>query len=181
MKNPMNYIVILLLLLIPLVSISCGGSYAPLPTVNYVDANRYLGKWYEIARLPNKFQSQCEQSIAEYSLLDSETIRVVNRCRQIDTAKSDEAQGKAFIVPNTGNAKLKVQFFWPFKGDYWIIALDTLNYQYSMVGEPGRKYLWILSRNPKLEPEIFSMLKKQATEQGFDVTKLIVTNSGSDG
>lgn len=162
-------------MLMAAINISCGGNYAPLPTVSYVDPARYLGKWYEIARLPNKFQSQCDQSTAEYSKIDDETIRVVNRCSQLDSGKSSEASGKAFIVPNTGNAKLKVQFFWPFKGDYWIIALDTVGYQYVMVGEPSRKYLWILAREPKLELKVFAELKKFAAEKGFDISKLIVS------
>jgi apolipoprotein D and lipocalin family protein len=157
-------------------SFACGGSYAPLPTVDYVDPVKYLGKWYEIARLPNSFQKQCAQSTAEYSLIDNETIRVVNRCTQKDSSKPDEATGKAFIVPNSGNAKLKVQFFWPFKGDYWIIALDKENYQWVVVGEPSRKYLWILARQASIDTDLFNKLKDIAKDKGFDVSKLIVTD-----
>ena len=82
--------------------------------------------------------------------------------------------GKAFVVPNTGNARLKVQFFWPFKGDYQIIALDE-NYQYALVGSKNRKYLWILSRSPEMEDGLYTDLKKHATEQGFDVGPIIRT------
>ena len=156
-------------------SFACGGSYAPLPTVDHVDPVKYLGKWYEIARLPNSFQKQCAQSTAEYSKIDDETIRVVNRCSQTNSDKSDEVEGKAFIVPNSGNAKLKVQFFWPFKGDYWIIALDKENYQWVVVGEPSRKYLWILARHEAIDKELFSKLTDIAKEKGFDVSRLIVT------
>lgn len=162
---------------ISLIWSGCGGSYAPLPTVDYVDPVKYLGKWYEIARLPNSFQKQCAQSTAEYSMIDNETIRVVNRCTQLDSSKPDEATGKAFIVPNSGNAKLKVQFFWPFKGDYWIIALDKENYQWVVVGEPKRKYLWILARHASIDKSLFSRLKDIAREKGFDVSRLIVTDA----
>jgi apolipoprotein D and lipocalin family protein len=158
-------------------SFACGGSYAPLPTVDYVDPVKYLGKWYEIARLPNSFQKQCAQSTAEYSKIDDETIRVVNRCSQTGSDKSDGIEGKAFVVPNSGNAKLKVQFFWPFKGDYWIIALDKENYQWAIVGEPKRKYLWILARQASIDNKLFTQLKEMAGEKGFDVSKLIVTES----
>ncbi len=163
--------------LMSLLSFACGGSYAPLPTVDYVDPVKYLGKWYEIARLPNSFQKQCSQSTAEYSKIDDETIRVVNRCAQLNSSESDEVTGKAFIVPNSGNAKLKVQFFWPFKGDYWIIGLDKENYQWVVVGEPKRKYLWILARQASIEKDLFNRLKVLAKEKGFDVSKLIVTGA----
>jgi len=157
-------------------SFACGGSYPPLATVDYVNPAKYLGKWYEVARLPNSFQKQCAQSTAEYSKIDDETIRVINKCSQIGSNKSDGVEGKAFIVPNSGNAKLRVQFFWPFRGDYWIIALDTVNYTWAVVGEPSRKYLWILARESSLDKNTFEQLKKIASDKGFDVSKLIVTD-----
>lgn len=156
----------------------CGASnYAPLDVVDKVDVNRYLGKWYEIALLPNSFQKGCNCTTAEYSLIDEETIRVVNTCRKDSvTGEIDQANGKAFIVDGTNNAKLRVQFFWPFRGDYWIIDLDKENYQYAVVGTPSRKYLWILSRTPKMDDELFNSLVEKCGTKGFDVSKLIRTD-----
>ncbi|PKL82740.1 MAG: hypothetical protein CVV24_08535 [Ignavibacteriae bacterium HGW-Ignavibacteriae-3] len=161
-----------------LVLFSCGSSnYAPLDVVEKVDVNRYLGKWYEIALLPNSFQKGCNCTSAEYSLIDSETIRVVNTCRKDSvTGETDTANGKAFIVEGSNNAKLRVQFFWPFRGDYWIIDLDKDNYEYAVVGTPSRKYMWILSRTPKMNEDLFNSLVEKCKTKGFDVSKMIKTN-----
>ena len=155
---------------------SCSGSYPPMRTVDHVDLNRYLGTWYEIARLPNSFQEGCLCTTAEYELIDENTIRVTNTCRQ-DSALGDldRAEGKAWVVPNSGNAKLEVSFFWPFKGDYWIIDLDKENYKYALVGTPSRKYLWILSRAPQLADSINNKLLSVAKQEGFDLTNFIKT------
>lgn len=155
----------------------CGtANYAPLATVDSVDINRYLGKWYEIAHLPNSFQKGCFGSTAEYSLIDSETIRVVNSCSKDSlNGEPDQANGKAFVVENSGNSKLRVQFFWPFRGDYWIIDLDKENYSYAVVGTPSRKYLWILARRPVLEQSLYKTLIERCREKGFDVSKLEIT------
>ena len=156
--------------------INCSGNYPPMRTVDNVDLERYLGTWYEIARLPNSFQEGCLCTTANYELIDSETIRVTNTCRQ-DSALGDldKAEGKAWIVPNSGNAKLEVSFFWPFKGDYWIIDLDKENYEYALVGTPGRKYLWILARAPQLADSIYNRLTAVAKEEGFNLTEFIKT------
>ncbi len=155
----------------------CGtANYAPLATVDSVDINRYLGKWYEIAHLPNSFQKGCFASTAEYSLIDSETIRVVNSCNKDSlNGEIDQANGKAFVVENSGNSKLRVQFFWPFRGDYWIIDLDKDNYSYAVVGTPSRKYLWILYRKPDMEQSLYNTLIERCREKGFDVSKLEIT------
>ena len=113
----------------------------PLKTVDHVDLNRYLGKWYEIARLPNRFEKKCHRDVtAEYSR-DGQKIIVHNSCIQQD-GKPNVAEGRAKVVDATTNAKLKVTFFWPFYGNYWIIGLDS-EYRWAVVGEPGRKYMWI--------------------------------------
>ncbi|MEJ2545696.1 MAG: lipocalin family protein, partial [Calditrichaceae bacterium] len=118
-------------------------------TVNYVDLNRYVGVWYEIAKIPNRFQKQCvSNTTATYSMNEDGTIKVINRCLQ-DDGSEDEAIGEARVVDTTSYAKLEVSFvsifcvhlFW---GDYWIIGLDE-SYQYAIVGTPSRKYGWILS------------------------------------
>jgi len=148
-------------------------NYAPLETVDNVDVQRYLGKWFEISNLPNSFQKGCTCTSAEYSLIDSTTIRVTNRCKK--DGEIDDANGKAYLVEGTGNAKLKVQFFWPFRGDYWIIDLDKQNYSYAVVGTPSRKYLWILSRTPKMEETLYNSILEKCKAKGFDVSKVVKT------
>lgn len=155
----------------------CGTSnYAPLETVQNVDIQRYIGKWYEIAHLPNSFQKNCFGSTAEYSIIDSETIRVINACNKDSiNGKTDMVKGKAFVVENSGNSKLRVQFFWPFRGDYWIIELDKDKYSYAVVGTPSRKYLWILAREPQMDSNIYNMLLEKCRQKGFDTDKLLIT------
>lgn len=147
--------------------------YPPLDVVKKVDIDRYLGKWYEIARLPFSQQEGCSCTTAEYELIDSTTIRVINKC--IKEGELDDATGKAFVVEGSNNAKLRVQFFWPFRGDYWVIELDEDNYQYAIVGTPSRKYMWILSRTPRMDEEIYNSLIQKANNKGFDISKLIRT------
>jgi len=138
-------------------------------TVESVDLNRYTGLWYEIARLPNRFQKQCIKNVtANYQLLPDGKIEVVNRCLQTD-GEADEVTGIAKVVDLATNSRLKVSFFRPlgislFWGDYWIIGLGT-NYDYAVVGTPDRKYGWILARQARLEQkqleEIFNLLRQQ--------------------
>jgi apolipoprotein D and lipocalin family protein len=145
--------------------------YPFLQVVPKVDINKYLGKWYEIASLPVSQQKGCYCTTAEYSIIDSTTIKVLNKCRKDSiNGKYDEAEGKAFVVEGSNNAKLKVQFFWPFRGDYWIIDLDE-NYQYAVVGVPSRKYFWILSRTPKMDEELLNLLLTRVKEKGFDISR----------
>lgn len=125
-------------------------SASPLTAVDNVDLRRYAGKWYEIARYPNRFQSKCQSdTTAIYTLRDDGKVQVVNACREKD-GKVTTARGTAKVVDKKTNAKLKVIFFWPFYGDYWVIGLSP-DYQYAIVGEPSRKYLGILSRTPSME------------------------------
>jgi len=140
-----------------------------LVTVNKVDLNKYTGLWYEVAKIPNSFQDQCAYgTTAEYKIDQDGDIIVTNSCYD-DEGKLDVAEGLAKVVDKNTNAKLEVSFvsflgIRPFWGDYWIIGLDE-NYQWAIVGTPGRKYGWVLSRTPSL-PEstmqtIFEMLKSQ--------------------
>ena len=139
--------------------------HPPLPTVETVDLSRYLGDWYEVALIPNQFQKDCvSDTRANYSL-QGEDIRVHNRCRRAD-GKIKEADGIAKLVQGSGNAKLRVSFFRPFYGDYWILALDS-DYQWVLVGEPGRKYGWILSRSPTLNDSIMQHLLDKAASLGY--------------
>lgn len=146
-----------------------------LETVNNVDVNKYSGKWYEIANYPNSFQKNCFATTAEYTLTDKGYLIVENRCKKgnIDGEESN-IKGKAFIVKNSNNSKLKVQFFWPFKGDYWIIGLEE-NYQWAVVSDPSRKYLWILSRQNKLDDLTYDTILKLLENKGFDLTKIVKT------
>ena len=145
-----------------------------LETVSRVDLARYTGQWYEIARLPNGFQKKCADSVsANYTLRSDGSIKVVNRCRKASGAFTT-ATGKAKIVNKTTNAKLKVTFFWPFYGDYWILDLGP-NYEYSVVGNRSRKYLWILSRTPQIDEGLYQRLLANMQRKGFDTTKMIRT------
>ncbi|MDD2320704.1 MAG: lipocalin family protein [Geobacteraceae bacterium] len=147
-----------------------GTSLPPPETVPKVDLSRYMGIWYEIARYPNTFQQECRNSTATYTLREDGTVTVVNRCRR-DSGK-EEAHGTAKVVDRTTNAKLKVTFFWPFYGDYWILALGT-DYDYAVVGTPDRKYLWILSRTPEIEESRYQTLLVKIRELGFDPDRLL--------
>src|SRR5664280_1540896 len=145
-----------------------------LPTVvESVDLNRYKGKWFEIARLPNFFERKLKCTSAEYSLRDDGKISVINAGNYItDPQKSNSAKGVAWIPDKNFPAKLKVQFFWPFSGDYWIMELDK-DYRYVLVGEPSFKYLWILAREKKMDEETYNMLLRKAIENGYDVKPII--------
>jgi apolipoprotein D and lipocalin family protein len=138
-----------------------------------VELEKYLGKWYEIAHLPAKFQEGCNETTATYTLMDNGVISVLNECKRNGEAK--QARGKAKVVDKTSNAKLKVTFFWPFYGDYWIIKLGD-DYDYSVVGTPNRKYLWILSRTPQMDDKLFSELVNFSELKGFNVKSLIKTS-----
>jgi apolipoprotein D and lipocalin family protein len=144
-----------------------------LEVVPHVELKRYLGKWYEIARLPARFQEGCTDTTATYALSEDGGISVLNEC--IKDGKVKQAKGKAKVVDKNSGAKLKVTFFWPFYGDYWIIDLGN-DYDYAVVGTPNRKYLWILSRTPQMDDELFSQLIESVKSKGFDVNNLIITS-----
>jgi apolipoprotein D and lipocalin family protein len=143
-----------------------------LQTVSAVDLQKYSGKWFEIASFPQQFQKGCHCTTAEYTISEKGYVIVENRCnRDSINGKQSYIKGKAFADKNTGNAKLKVQFFWPFRGKYWIIDLAN-DYSYAVVSNPNKKYLWILSRTPKMDIEIYQQIIKRLMEKGFDLTKL---------
>jgi len=140
----------------------------PLTVVDTVDLERYLGKWYEIASYPAWFQKGCTGSTAEYSQLPDGKIQVINRCRKDNLdGPFKESKGKAEVADTATNAKLKVWFFWPFKGNYWIIDLSP-DYQWAVVGEPSRKYLWILSRTPFIEEAVYRGILERLPQKGYD-------------
>lgn len=147
-----------------------------LKVATYVDIDRYLGTWYEIARKPVSFEKDCYGTLAHYSLReDGKTINVVNTCHKKSlSGPSSSSMAKAWVVDRATNAKLKVQFQWPFRGDYWILEVGR-DYNYALVGEPKRKNLWILSRTPTLPHRLTSRLLADARQQGFDTDDLIFT------
>ena len=149
-----------------------------LATVERVDLQRYIGKWHEIALLPNRFQAQCiADTTATYAMKDNGNIEVTNRCKLAD-GKYEVALGEAKLATPNDTTKLKVRFApWYLSwlpqvwGNYWVIMLDP-NYQYAVVSEPDRKMLWILSRTPTLNDETLTNIKSRLTALAFDVTKL---------
>ena len=140
--------------------------------VEDLDLQRYVGKWYEIARIPNRFQKKCDaNTTAEYTLLEDGRIEVLNRCRK-ENGEYMDAKGVAKLAAGDNPARLEVSFvkvfgrslFW---GDYWVIGLGE-DYDYAIVGHPDRKYGWILSRTPQLDDETLQSIHEQLIVQGYD-------------
>lgn len=144
----------------------------PLQTVSTVDINQYSGKWIEIARYENRFEKGCFGATADYTLEDK-SIKVINRCYDAKGILTGDAIGKAYPIDDT-NAKLKVTFFWPFYGDYQVIMLAD-DYRYSVVGDPSRKYLWILSRDKVLSESDKKNILATLPTFGYDPSKLYWT------
>lgn len=134
---------------------------------------RYLGQWYEVARLDHSFERGLSKVTADYSLRDDGGVRVLNRGYSAADQKWKEAEGKAYFVGQPDQGYLKVSFFGPFYGAYVIAELDHENYQYSLVTGPNTSYLWILSRTPTLDGATKDRLVKKASSLGFDTSKLI--------
>jgi apolipoprotein D and lipocalin family protein len=148
-------------------------SKSKVTSVGSVDLVRYTGTWYEIARLPNRFEKNLKNITANYTLRDDGRINVLNKGVRTDKdGKIDSAHGIAWLPDKSVTSRLKVRFFWPFSGDYWVLKLDP-EYRFVLVGEPSCKYLWILSRTPQLDENIVEDLLRTAQEMGFDTTKMI--------
>jgi apolipoprotein D and lipocalin family protein len=154
----------------------------PPPTQDWVDLGRYAGRWYEIARFPNRFQDKCAGDVsANYTLRADGRVTVVNECRKADGSLT-RAEGVARKADAGGPAsRLKVRFapvwlsFLPMVwGDYWIVALDR-DYRHAVVGDPERKYLWILSRDPAMDDATYGTLAAAAATAGFDTERLVRT------
>ena len=158
--------------LAPLLALFSCNDAGNLPTVPRVDVKRYAGKWYEVASFPQTFQKGCFCTTAEYTLSAPDEVVVENRCKR--NGKTSYIKGSARVVKNSGGAKLKVQFFWPFTGNYWIIHLDP-DYRWAVVSEPSKEYLWILSRTPSLPPDVLQPILQTLEKQGFDLKKLQYT------
>ena len=148
-------------------------------TVEYVDISRYMGKWYEIAKIPNRFQKNCKgNTTATYTMLESGDVNVVNQCLE-NNGFVNTAEGIARIADSESNSKLKVSFFSIFGihlfwGNYWIIYLDE-DYGNVIVGEPGRKYGWILSRKTSLSPDELKTLYNALEKNGYQTEDFVPT------
>jgi apolipoprotein D and lipocalin family protein len=164
--------------LLALLAAGCAATPSDPPeTVERVDLERYTGRWYEIARIPNRFQDQCAGgTTAEYSLRDDGRIGVINRCVTEDGG-IDEARGVARVVDPQTNARLEVSFVdllgWQlFWGDYWILGLGP-EYQWSLVGHPQRRYGWILSRTPSIAPATRERIDDLLRANGYDPGRFV--------
>lgn len=157
-----------------LFSVFSGPITTSVKTVGYVNLNRYTGTWYEISRFPNSFEKGLKCVTATYTLRDDGRITVLNKGHKIENpAVVKQSQGVAWIPDKTYPAKLKVRFFWPFSGDYWILSLDP-SYRFVLVGDPSLKYLWILSRTKTMGEADYRHLLDKAKENGFDISKLML-------
>jgi len=151
----------------------CVGVPEDVAPVNNFKLERYLGKWYEIARLDHSFERGLSRVTANYSIRSDGGVKVINRGYSVEKNSWKEAEGKAYFVETPDLGYLKVSFFGPFYGAYIIFELDHDGYQYSLVSGPNKSYLWLLSRSPKMNEGIKSILLKKASELGFDTNKLI--------
>lgn len=173
---------IMKLFFIPLLLLlgSCVGVPSTVTPINDFELERYLGKWYEIARLDHSFERGLEQVSAEYSLRDDGGVDVVNRGYSVKKQKWKKAVGKAYFVDEPEEGHLKVSFFGPFYGSYVIFELDenqeNEHYQYSFISGPNLKYLWFLSRTKTVEPELIDHFIAQAKQHGFNTDELIFVN-----
>ena len=173
MKETILFVVLLVASAPP--ALSAAAERAPLETVAAVDLDRYSGRWYEIASYPAWFQRGCTATTAEYSRRPDGAIQVVNSCRKGSLeGKLKVAKGKATVADPTSNAKLKVSFFWPFAGDYWIIDLDP-EYRWAVVGVPSRKFLWILSRSRSMDEALYQEISGRLQAKGYDKARLVRT------
>lgn len=150
-------------------------AYPPLDVVSSVDLSRYAGKWYEIASYPAFFQAGCTGTTAEYTLREDGTVTVLNTCNKgsLD-GPVDQIVGKARVPDPANPAKLKVSFFPPFEADYWVIDLGP-DYEYAVVGEQSRQFLWVLSRTPALDDATYQEILDRLPAKGYDPGRLVRT------
>ena len=154
----------------------CAAPETTVRTVPSLDLARYQGVWHEVARYPNRFEDgtglDCVGVTATYAPLPNGKLSVINRCiNAADGNAPREARGQAYVVEGSGNARLRVSFFWPFYGDYWVLGLAP-DYAWAVVGDPARDYLWVLSRTATLPPAAWEAAVASAVAQGFDPARL---------
>ena len=160
-------------LLAPLFLFGCVGTPEGVKPVDGFELDRYLGTWYEIARLDHSFERGLENITADYSVRDDGGVRVINRGYSVKNGEWEEAAGKAYFVEDAGTGYLKVSFFGPFYGSYIVFELDKENYRYAFVSGPDTSYLWLLARDPEIDEEVIQHFRERAGELGFAVDKLI--------
>jgi apolipoprotein D and lipocalin family protein len=176
--NKMKIIILLAILIISANTTLASKKLQPLTTVDRVDLNRYAGLWYQFAYFPNSFQPKNSGlTTAEYTLHPKGHITVKNTAyKDFEGSKvKSDIKGKAFVADKSTNSRLKVQFFWPFKADYWIILLDENDYKWAVVSDPSRKYLWILTRSPYLDRDLYRLLLAQIEAKNIDTGKIEIT------
>lgn len=157
--------------------VGCTGIPSGTEPVTGFELDRYLGQWYEIARLDHSFERGLNCVTATYSLRDDDGVRVINRGYNIEEQAWDEAEGRAYFIEDETVGRLKVSFFGPFFGGYNILALDD-DYQWALVAGPNRDYLWILSRTPQMAPDTEARLRERAAELNFPTDELIDVEHG---
>ena len=159
----------------------CTGKPENVTPVNNFDGTKYLGKWYEIARLDHSFERGLSQVTAQYSLREDGGLKVINRGYNAAKSEWKQAEGKAYFVDKPDLGYLKVSFFGPFYGSYVVFDLERENYSHSMISGPDTSYLWILSRTPTMDEATKKRLVEKAKALGFDTSKLIyVEQKGAD-
>jgi len=156
-----------------LVLAGCTGIPDGIEPVDDFQLDRYLGTWYEIARLDHRFERGLSEVTAQYSMREDGGVRVLNRGYRSAEGKWEEAEGKAYFIEGSEVGRLKVSFFGPFYGAYNIFELDE-DYEYALVAGPNRSYLWVLARRPRLDPGTLEALKAAADAAGYDPSALIM-------
>ncbi|MGK2925148.1 MAG: lipocalin family protein [Lysobacterales bacterium] len=162
------------LLALPALLTGCVGMPQGVRPVSGFELDRYLGKWYEIARLDHSFERGLTQVTAEYSLREDGGVRVVNRGYLAAKQEWNEAVGKAYFVESEDSGYLKVSFFGPFYGAYVVFELDEANYQHAFISGPDTSYLWLLARTPRVSDELLQRFRERAGGLGFDTDALIL-------
>ena len=177
MKNRKYGLLSLLpLLSIPLLLTACLGMPDGVKPVQNFELDRYLGSWYEIARLDHSFERGLSNVTAQYSLQDDGGVRVINRGYSAKKSEWKEAEGKAFFVGGEDQGYLKVSFFGPFYGSYVVFELDHDNYEYAFISGPDSSYLWLLSRTPEVDDETMRRFEQQARSLGFNLDELVLVS-----
>jgi apolipoprotein D and lipocalin family protein len=181
MKRWKKLSVAILALIATVLQSACMGVPEGVDVVDGFELDRYLGTWYEIARLDHSFERGMSNITATYSLRDDGGVAVVNRGYKVAKGEWDDAEGKAYFVGESDVGRLKVSFFGPFYGAYNIIELDKENYEYSMVVGPDSNYLWILARSPDIHPDLLTTLVEKARRLNFPVDEIIYVDHAGIG
>jgi apolipoprotein D and lipocalin family protein len=150
-------------------------------TVKKLEIDKFLGQWYEIARYPHSFEKDLVGVTATYSMREDGKIKVLNQgYKNTLNGELKTAEGKAKIPDKNDPSKLKVSFFWFFYADYLVMELDSENYQWAVIGSSSPNYLWILSRTPQMEKDLYMDLLQKIEKRGYDTSKLLLVEQNQD-